>query len=46
MTQLELARELEIPIRSLQDYEAGEAMPRQERRRKIIAFLAEELAAA
>lgn len=46
MTQAELARELGIPLRSLQNYEAGVAMPRQERRRKIIAFLADELAAA
>lgn len=42
LTQAELARKLRIPLRSLQDYEAG-AMPRQARRRKILAFLAADL---
>jgi len=45
LTQVELAAQLGIPLRSLQDYEAG-AMPRQARRRQIIAFLAADGKAA
>jgi transcriptional regulator with XRE-family HTH domain len=41
LTQEEVAAELDVPARSLQDYEAGRATPRQARRRKILAWLAE-----
>lgn len=41
LTQEETAAELEIPVRSLQDYEAGKAFPRQARRRAILAWLAQ-----
>jgi transcriptional regulator with XRE-family HTH domain len=41
LTQLELARRLRVPVRSLQDYEAGKALPRAARRRRILAFLNE-----
>lgn len=38
LSQQALAKRLRIPVRSLQDYEAG-AMPQPKRRRKIVAFL-------
>lgn len=41
LTQEEAAAELRIPARSLQDYESGKALPRQARRRSILAWLAE-----
>ena len=43
LTQAELAAKLKIPPRSLQDYESGLSLPRQARRRKILAFLAREM---
>lgn len=39
LTQEEAARELGINARSLQAYEAGKALPRQARRRAILAWL-------
>jgi transcriptional regulator with XRE-family HTH domain len=39
LTQDELAEQLGIPVRSLQDYEAERAVPRPTRRRKILAWL-------
>ena len=41
LTQEELAVELGIPYRSLQDYETGKATPRAPRRRAILAWLEE-----
>lgn len=46
LTQEEAAAELGIPARSLQDYEAGKALPRPGRRRRILAWLAEHEAVA
>jgi transcriptional regulator with XRE-family HTH domain len=45
LTQEELARQLGISTRALQSYEAG-ALPRPSRRRKILAFLADQDQAA
>lgn len=39
LTQAELAGELGLPVRSLQDYEAGKSLPQMRRRRRILAFL-------
>ncbi|MBI3936389.1 MAG: helix-turn-helix transcriptional regulator [Betaproteobacteria bacterium] len=39
LTQIELAAELEIAPRSLQEYEAGRQFPQPKRRRRISAFL-------
>lgn len=41
LTQEEVAAELGVPARSLQDYECGRATPRQARRRQILAWLAQ-----
>lgn len=41
LTQAEAAAELGIHVRSIQDYEAGKAKPRQALRRRILAWLAE-----
>lgn len=41
ITQEELALELDVSVRSLQDYERGEAFPRPKTRRRILTWLAE-----
>ena len=41
LTQAEAAAELRIHVRSIQDYEANKATPRQALRRRILAWLAE-----
>lgn len=46
LTQEEAALELGIAARSLQAYEAGRALPRQARRRAILAWLNEHERAA
>jgi transcriptional regulator with XRE-family HTH domain len=46
MTQEELAAELGINVRSLQNYEAGSSLPRPARRRLLLAWLEEHERAA
>ncbi len=41
LSQAEAAAELGFTVRSLQAYEAGRVVPRQARRRAILAWLAE-----
>lgn len=41
LTQAEAAAELGIHVRSIQDYEANKATPRQALRRRILAWLVE-----
>jgi ribosome-binding protein aMBF1 (putative translation factor) len=41
LTQAELANELGVHVRSIQDYEADRATPRQALRRRILSWLAD-----
>ncbi len=45
LTQAELAKELDVSMRAIQTWEAGERKPRPHHRRTIAAFFADEAAA-
>ena len=41
LTQVEAAREINVPVRTLQSWEAGEVVPWARHRRMIVAWLRE-----